>query len=306
MCDLCGSGESAPVLNGPDRLTRLEGWFTIVRCQQCGLLYQNPRPTGEAIVRFYEAEYPLYVQAIEDEPSWVRRLQRSFGMHRRCKPILDRKPPGCLLDVGSGTGLFMNAMRGHGWQVQGVELNAEAARYSRERLGLDVLTGPLEQAKYPDAAFDVITLWDVLEHLPSPSAALHMLQRYLKPDGLMLVRIPNAGSVEAQLFGDHWAGWDLPRHYFLFDQESACRLLRQCGFDVVELSYVSSYPPLVTSFQWWMDEHWKQDGWARRLADLGLGSLASRLLVEPLLLTIGRVMKRGTVMHILAQPMEAA
>ncbi len=301
VCDLCGSRAFEPVLSGPDRVSWLEGRFTLVRCLDCGLLYQNPRPTAEAIVRFYEGEYHPYITAIEDEPSAIRRWRRRFGMHGRCKLILDRKPPGRLLDVGCGTGIFLDTMRSHGWQVQGVELNAEAARYSQERLGLDVFAGPLEATDYPEDAFDVITLWDVLEHLPSPRTALEVFRRVLRPDGLLIFRIPNAESLDARLFGPYWAGWDLPRHYFVFDQASARRLLDQGGFKVLDVSYGGGHPPFVISAQWWMDERWRRDGRLRRAADLAMTNLATRVLSVPFFWLVGPVLKRGAVMTVVAR-----
>jgi SAM-dependent methyltransferase len=304
-CDLCGSEESTPVLSGPDRLSGLDGSFTLVRCEGCGLLYQNPRPTAVAIVRFYEGEYLPYAKAIQDERSAARRWRRRFGMRRRCKLILDRKRAGRLLDVGCGTGSFLDAMRDHGWQVQGVELNVEAARYSRERLGLDVRAGSLEATGYSRDTFDAVTLWDVLEHLPSPTAALQLLRRILKPDGLLIIRLPNVDSLDARLFGPYWAAWDLPRHYFAFDRGLVWQLLEQSGFEVLDMSYACAYPPLITSCQWWMDEHWRRGGRLRRLVDWGLGSLAMRLLLVPLFFLLGTVLKRGTVMHIVAQQVEA-
>jgi SAM-dependent methyltransferase len=300
-CDLCGSNAFEPIMSGPDRVSWLAGRFNLVRCLDCGLLYQNPRPTAEAIVPFYEGEYHPYISAIEDEPSAIRRWRRRFGMQGRCKLILDRKSPGRLLDVGCGTGIFLDTMRSHGWQVQGVELNAEAAHYSQERLGLDVFAGPLEGASYGEDTFDVITLWDVLEHLPSPRAALDTFRRILKPDGLLVFRMPNAGSLDARLFGPYWAGWDLPRHYFVFDLVSARRLLDQGGFEILDVSYGGGHPPFVISAQWWMDERWRRDGRLRRLADLALNNLATRLLSVPLFFLIGPVLGRGAVMTLVAR-----
>jgi len=304
-CDLCGSGASTPVLTGPDRVSWLGGQFTLVQCQACGLLYQNPRPTTHAIIAFYEGEYHPYVTVIQDERSAIRRWRRRFGIENRCKLILDHKLPGRLLDVGCGTGIFLDTMRRHGWQVQGVELNARAAQYSRDRLGLDVFAGPLEQAHYPDDTFDVVTLWDVLEHLPSPSAALQTFRRILKPDGLLVLRVPNAGSLDARLFGRYWAGWDLPRHYFAYKQQSARRLLDQSGFKVLKVSYEGGHAPFVISCQWCLDERWGSKGRLRSAVDLGLNNLATRLLAAPFLFLTGQVLRRGAVMTFITQQRES-
>jgi SAM-dependent methyltransferase len=305
-CDLCGSMAFEPFMSGPDRVSWLAGRFSLVRCLDCGLLYQNPRPTAEAIVPFYEGEYHPYISAIEDEPSAIRRWRRRYGMRERCKLILDRKPPGRLLDVGCGTGTFLDTMRSHGWQVQGVELNAEAALYSQERLGLDVFAGSLDESSFGENVFDVITLWDVLEHLPSPQTALDTFSRILRPDGLLVIRMPNAGSLDAWLFGPYWAGWDLPRHYYVFDPASARRLLDQGGFIVLDVSYGGGHPPFVISAQWWMDERWKRQRRLRRLADLVLDNLATRLLSVPFFFLVGPVLKRGAVMTLVAQQERAS
>ena len=304
-CDLCGSGASTPVLTGPDRVSWLGGQFTLVRCQVCGLLYQNPRPTAQAITAFYERGYDPYVMVPEEERSTIRRWRRRFGMEGRCKPILDRKPPGRLLDVGCGTGIFLDAMRRHGWQVQGVELNEGAAQYSRDRLGLDVFAGPLEQAHYPDNTFDVVTLWDVLEHLPSPRLALQTFRRILKLDGLLVFRVPNAGSLDARLFGRYWAGWDLPRHYYAYDPQSARRLLDQSGFEVLKVSYEGGHAPFVISCQWYLDERWGRKGRLRSAIDLGLNNVVSRLLAAPILFLSGPVLGRGAVMTFVTQQKES-
>lgn len=304
-CDLCGSGDSVPVLAGPDRVSWLDGRFAVVRCRGCGLLYQNPRPTAQAITAFYEEGYDPYVMVPEEERSAIRRWRRRLGMEGRCKPILDLKQPGRLLDVGCGTGIFLDAMRRHGWQVQGVELNEGAARYSRDRLGLDVFVGPLEQAYYPDNTFDAVTLWDVLEHLPSPRLALQTFRRILKPDGLLVFRVPNAGSLDARLFGRYWAGWDLPRHYFAYDRQSARRLLEQSGFDVLKVSYEGGHAPFVISCQWYLDERWGRTGRLRSSADLVLSNLVSRVLAAPFLFLSGPVLGRGAVMTFVTRQRES-
>jgi SAM-dependent methyltransferase len=305
-CDLCGSQDWTLLLCGPDRVSGQGGQFVLVRCRDCGLAYQNPRPMAEAIEGYYEGEYHPYITTIGDEPSVIRRWRRRIGMHGRCKLILDRRPPGRLLDVGCGTGIFLDAMRSHDWQVQGVEPNAEAARYSRERLGLDVFVGPLEATNYPDNTFDVVTLWDVLEHLPSPTAALQIFRRILKADGLLVFRVPNADSLDARLFGPYWAGWDLPRHYYVFDQDSTRLLLQRSGFQVLHSSYAGGHPPFVISCQWWMDERWQRDGRLRRLADWGLNNLATRILTVPLFLLLGPILKQGAVLTFVASQMESS
>jgi SAM-dependent methyltransferase len=163
----------------------------------------------------------------------------------------------------------------------------------------------LEATEYPEDAFDVITLWDVLEHLPSPRSALEVFRRVLRPDGLLIFRIPNAESLDARLFGPYWAGWDLPRHYFAFEQVSAGRLLDQAGFKVLDVSYGGGHPPFVISAQWWMDERWRRDGRLRHVADLAMTNLVTRILSVPFFWLVGPVLKRGAVITVVAWQAEA-
>ncbi|HET9221558.1 MAG TPA: methyltransferase domain-containing protein, partial [Roseiflexaceae bacterium] len=150
-CRLCGSPRSRHVHSGPDYFMRLPGVFHLVRCEECGLLYQNPRPPLAEIGRYYPDHYGSYGSAqagLRTRSGLMGRIIRR-GMNKRCR-FLDRAVPAQAgrprrhLDVGCASGLFMEAMQGHGWQVEGVELNETAARTTSVRLGVPVFTGPFE------------------------------------------------------------------------------------------------------------------------------------------------------------------
>jgi SAM-dependent methyltransferase len=236
-CNFCGRDDTQPVNQGPDLYLGRPGHFCLVRCRHCGLIYQDPRPSPDELPELYPAaEYELYSPAIAGEPSAVRRADRAHGMSRRRRQIERfRAEPGRLLDIGCATGNFMAAMRDHGWQVTGVELSREAAAYAREKLGLDVHTGMLEEQTLPDGAFDVVTMWDVLEHVLDPRVTLAGVRRLLRPGGLFVASVPNPASLEARLFGDSWAGWDRPRHLHLFPPDLLCRYLLAAGFADITL-----------------------------------------------------------------------
>jgi SAM-dependent methyltransferase len=131
-----------------------------------------------------------------------------------------------------------------------VEPAAEAAAYARERLGLDVITGRLEDAGLPGAAYDAVTLWDVLEHVHEPRATLAEAARLLRPGGALILGLPNPDSLEARLLGPHWVGWDLPRHLNLFRPPLLRAQLARLGMPVERISSpIHGYAVLVMSLE---------------------------------------------------------
>jgi SAM-dependent methyltransferase len=142
--------------------------------------------------------------------------------------------PGQLLDIGCATGEFMSFTRQHGWNVSGIELVGKAAQIAREVHGLNVYQGPIESIALPENHFDVITLWDVLEHLPSPRTTLIHARRLLKPGGLLVFSIPNLTSFDRYIFGTSWIGWDAPRHLYLFSPDNLDQLMKIAGFSLIE------------------------------------------------------------------------
>ncbi len=255
-CNLCGADDASVLYQGRDRLLNLPGEFRLVRCNQCGLIYLNPRPTAQEIGAYYPEQYHPYTRAIEDERSWFLRLDRRYGLRKRCAVITRRvRGVGRLLDVGCATGIFLDGMRRLGWQVQGVELNPEIAAYARERLGLPVFAGTLEQAAFPSGHFDLVTLWDVLEHVHDPKGALREIARILRPGGWLVLSLPDPDCIEARLFGPYWAGLDMPRHLNIFSRTVLTRFLTETGFTLLDrIHFTGRYGVLVANMQFWSDE----------------------------------------------------
>jgi 2-polyprenyl-3-methyl-5-hydroxy-6-metoxy-1,4-benzoquinol methylase len=215
------------------------------------LLFLNPRPTKEVIGRYYPYnEYKdEFTPAIEDEPSLLRRLNRLYHMEKICRSVEQVTSEGRLLDVGCATGNFLDRMRKRGnWQVWGVEVNEDAARYAQERFGLDIFIGEVCEASYPARYFDAVTLWDVLEHLHDPLGTLKEIRRVLKDDGVLILSVPNSDSFDARIFGDCWIGFDPPRHLYAFSTKTVKRLLTETGFETTETRFiVGSYHSFTAS-----------------------------------------------------------
>jgi SAM-dependent methyltransferase len=199
---------------------------TIVQCQQCGLVYTDPRPDGCDIVETYQAvEDPLYVE---------EREGRVLTFEHHLKP-LERVtgPPGGrpLLDVGCYTGVFVEIAARRGWDAWGVEPSHWAVAEARAR-GLHVVQGTLESADLPEATFDVVTMWDVIEHLADPRTALRQVHRLLKPGGLLVVHTIDIESAFARLMGARWP-WLMEMHLYYFSRRTLRAMLGRTGFEVL-------------------------------------------------------------------------
>ncbi len=236
-CPLCDASDAAPFRSGPDRAHPHPGTFHLVRCQHCGLVYQNPRPAPTTLATFYPADYAPHAGA--RRPGLLRRLGWRHGLelYRRCRFIGRHLGGGELLDVGCATGAFLTSIQDFGaWRVWGIEPGLAAARVAR-RQGLQVMVARFEDVRLSPGTLDAITLWDVLEHLPDPVAALTRARLALRPTGLVFLNVPVLDSLDARLFGPYWCGLDLPRHLTLFDHRSLAACLGAAGLDPVSMGH---------------------------------------------------------------------
>lgn len=285
LCNYCGSSAARVRFSGPDLLlNRLTPEYTLVQCTQCGLIYQNPRPDPAEIIEHYPEEYSPYADhGATTRTSWLLARSYAYGWSKRCRYVTQHKQQGRLLDIGCASGAFLRAMTERGnWQVHGVEMNTQVAAYAHERYGLDVLPGRLEDVRYRDHAFDVVTMWDVLEHVHDPHAVLCEIRRILKPDGLLVVRVPNLASLEAGVFGKYWAGLDLPRHLYVFTPASLTRMLARAGLEVVSHDAgIGAYTTFMLSVSFWLSARQAPQPWRQHVLSI-LGHPLARIATAPL------------------------
>jgi SAM-dependent methyltransferase len=191
-----------------------------------------PRPTAEELEALYSAGgYHADVDEPERRRTFAARLARIEGMAPR---------RGRLLDVGCSRGLFVEVARAEGWDAAGIDLNRNAVEQARER-GLDVRHGDLADQDYPERSFDVITLFDLIEHTGDPRALLMRCHALLRPGGLLVVTTPDAGGllprVTWALFGRTLGAWGHPTppgHLVQFSRATLGRLLGECGYEAAE------------------------------------------------------------------------
>ncbi len=301
-CLLCGSADHTSLHDTRDRLCGVPGEFRLVRCARCGLVYLSPRPLPTEMGRYYpEAYEPFISQKLSDMPSLLR-LSVRYGLRKRRRLVLRYRRAGRLLDVGCATGMFLAEMRGFpGWEVAGVEPSESAADFARRNYGIAVHHGDLASACFPDSQFDVVTLWDVFEHLYDPLAMLVEIRRILAPDGVLILRTPSLDSWDARVFGPYWAGLDSPRHLAIFSRQTALRILQKAGFVLRRFHTGSgSYFVGLLSLRFWADTTIARPllrGLLLRLFDNPVARLA---LALPLALT--DTLGLGSEMMIVAQP----
>ncbi len=229
-CLFCGVAD--------ERLRFVEAPFRVVECARCGLVYVNPRLPPERLHAMYQHDYWTSDRASEfgysaylaEAPLYLRTYRlRSRHVRRHCPA------PGRVLDVGCAAGFFLAVMKEQGWRTTGVELSEPMVEHARSRLDLpDVRVGDLLGVDLPPASFDLITMWDVIEHLEDPPAHLSAARRLLAPGGRLLLETQNVDSAFARLLGRRWQHYKHEEHLYHFDPRSLRRLLETTGWEPID------------------------------------------------------------------------
>ncbi len=229
----------------------------VVKCKKCGLMYINPRIKPELIFAGYsEGEDLNFVsQAKGRELTFARSLKLIHKFRKGKK--------GRILDIGTAGGSFLHVARKKGWDVYGCEPNKWLCKWGKEHYGIDIKPGDVFQQNYPDAYFDVVTLWDVLEHTPDPKKALKECRRIMKPGGLLVVNYPDCGSWLARLMGRKWIFY-LSVHLYYFTPKTIRKILARSGFKTIKIK-----PHIQTlGFGYLM---WRMKEYSKLLHKLGHG-----------------------------------
>ena len=234
-CPVCASRALAPK---PPR-----GGIPIAVCGGCGLVLQSPQPSDEELARIYGSNY--FIGSGDDA-----ELARQFQQVKRATARLQldeierflAKLPSALtsrrlFEVGCGHGNLLNEARRRGYDVSGLEFSPDAARIANATLGLRdaVRCGTVEGGGLAGLAFDVCVAADVIEHTRDPRRFLEGLRRQLAPGGVLFVTTPSLRSWSARLLRSWWVEYK-PEHLFYFDESTLSRLLREVGFDRIEIS----------------------------------------------------------------------
>ncbi len=252
-CPLCGAHKPLQDMVVRDRLFWRPGTYNIVRCRDCDMRYVSPRPTLEALGAHYPDNYFIYKKP-EDDPPWLRPIVRVLdGMHwkgvlRRIERVTGRiRPEMKLVDVGCGMNFLLATVKElRGCEGIGVDFKPEVAAYVRDVSKMPCVDGTLEQAKFPDATFDLVTMNEYLEHEPFPRQVLCEARRITKPGGYVSIEVPFSDGLPARMFGPYWSQVDVPRHLMHFTKKTITDMLARAGYEVVDIQTFQI--PIVLGF----------------------------------------------------------
>lgn len=232
----------------------------IVQCRYCGHVYANPRWRSAELLDAY--------QAVEDELYAQERLGRelTFRRHLQALQQITGPPQGRrLLDVGAYIGVFVEVARKAGWQARGVEPSHWAVQVARKS-GVPLDLGTLETLDAPDGSFDVVTMWDVIEHVTDPAGELGRAYRLLKPGGVIAVHTMDVESLFARLMGERWP-WLMDMHVHYFSRRTLAQMLQKQGFEIVWAGAQGRYLRLgylVSRLQGWNE---RLGSWSERMVE---------------------------------------
>jgi SAM-dependent methyltransferase len=212
-------------------------------------------PDEEELAAFYPDQY-WWRSSDKVENSALKKLEsvyRRLALRGHLSFILraaENRPNPAVLDIGCGSGTLLGLLKERGFRPTGVDFSPEAARIARQENGVRVVVGSLDQAGFPNDSFDIVTLFHVMEHVTDPRNLLAEASRILKPDGALIVQVPNIDSWQFRAFGPRWYGLDIPRHVIDYSQQAMLRLLDASGFAARRIKHFNlrdNAPALVSS-----------------------------------------------------------
>jgi len=238
VCNLCGSSEYKVKYKptntdfDPKEIFSASGGIMgtqqIVECKQCGMIYVNPRIKQDVVISGYsDAEDELYVS---QEEGRINTFKKALKLVEKYSP-----DKGKILDIGAAAGFFLHVAKENGWETFGVEPSKWMSEWGNKKFNVNIKNGVLKDVKFENGFFDVVTMWDVLEHTPDPMSELKETARILKDNGILIINYPNIGSKLARLAGSKW-WFILSVHLYHFTHKTIRAYLEKNGFEVIKIS----------------------------------------------------------------------
>jgi 2-polyprenyl-3-methyl-5-hydroxy-6-metoxy-1,4-benzoquinol methylase len=226
-CPICKGTSFSHFLTCKDHTVSKED-FDIVKCDACGFLFTNPIPDLNRLGEYYKAEaYVSHTSSSKGLINFLYQKVRKRTLKQKVALVKSWSKGNRLLDFGCGTGHFLGQARAAGFEVTGIEPDADARKLALELN--QVIAKTREEMSTISDRFDMITLWHVLEHLPELNEDIDRILSLLKVDGTLLIAVPNPSSGDALRYGANWAGYDVPRHLYHFSPEAIRDLMARHG-----------------------------------------------------------------------------
>jgi 2-polyprenyl-3-methyl-5-hydroxy-6-metoxy-1,4-benzoquinol methylase len=247
-CPICENKKFDVFLKGRDHFLTGEEFF-IVKCTACSFRFTNPRPDENEILRYYNS--PEYIAHDSSQVNLIKSVYKAIRKItiRKKHTIVKRYSIGNeLLDIGCGTGEFLNYCQKMNYKTTGIEPNEKARVFAGKKFRLKIFNEQKLNDLLP-ASFDVVTMWHVLEHVHKLNERILQIKQLLKPEGTMIIAVPDSDSWDAQKYKNFWAAYDLPRHLYHFTPATLKMLAVKHGFHIstiIPLKFDAFYISLLS------------------------------------------------------------
>lgn len=234
-CPICSSTEVSSLLQLKD-FSLTQQHFQILECEQCSLRYTFPIPSVDEIAPYYD--FPEYISHTDSTKGWMHQLYHKVRNHTLTQKTnwiqsLFTGYKGQLLEIGAGTGAFAHAMQKKGWTVTALEPDEASRGRALQNYGISLLSSE-SLFELPENTYDVITLWHVLEHVHALKEYVQCFQKLLKPNGRLIIAVPNYTSYDASFYKQFWAAYDVPRHLYHFAPSAMRYLMKKNALEVLD------------------------------------------------------------------------
>lgn len=247
-CPVCEHAEFKEFIALKDWMITKEE-FTIVKCSSCGFHFTNPIPAESIIGNYYKSEeYVSHSSSNKGIINRVYSIVRNYTLKQKVKLLSNYTKGNSLLDIGAGTGHFLNLAQTQGYEIQGLEPDEDARSFANQQFNLsleklDTLTSISSDSK------DLITMWHVLEHVYHLKRDLSEIVRVLKTGGYLFIAVPNMDSWDAKFYKSYWAAYDVPRHLYHFQENTIKKLIETFGLvhrDTLPMKFDSYYVSMLS------------------------------------------------------------
>jgi SAM-dependent methyltransferase len=283
LCNICSGNRSELIYEVSDYwLKNSTKKYQYYYCYTCGVIFRNPIMEELDFNSIYPSSYEVYTQ--HNSKKKIDRILFEYGFLKKYKIFSKFLDKGSILDIGCSDGAFLNSLKKYkSWLLFGVEKNKKIPRSNQNLNGINLFYGDLLQANYKNDQFDIVTMWDVLEHLEEPIETLQEIWRILRKEGLLILKVPNSHSLDRKIFKKYWAGIDAPRHVYVFNKDNIGILLSKFDFDfLIVRTQFGGYLNFLKSVLFFINDKQYYSERKRKLLEKFLKTPLLRILTYPI------------------------
>ena len=232
-CPVCSGGNLLKKLDCIDHSTSKEK-FTIVSCETCDFTFTNPRPKDNSLGEYYKSDmYISHTNNTKGVFNWMYHAVRKYAIGTKLNLLKRTSKNKNHLDIGCGTGEFLNACKKAGYKTKGIEPSELAREQAIKNFNLSISENT-NLTQFKESQFDSISMWHVLEHVTSLNETIEEFKRILSENGKVIIAVPNQMSWDAKHYKEFWAGWDVPIHLWHFSKLSIEKLFNNYNFKLIK------------------------------------------------------------------------